>query len=247
MVKVAAGRLAGIALILAASALAACGGDDDSPDPTATPSGSTPATSTATAPPGTPGADSTPDADPTPNNLAVLETGLLTPDELGENWLEQTTDVPVETAESMCGQDVRIIAPDVLRVLRNPVQGRIFTAHGLSVYESEADAIAQVDAVRQAMASACTELTTTSRNTTTEWTVTPAEMTPFGDESVATAATVQFPQVPDPSHGFFVLIRNGRYVAVVIDIPLTSLTLEQSQALAQAADDKLTQFVAANP
>jgi len=245
MVKV-VGRLAvTLALIGAIGLIAACGGDDDggdadgdatrSPAPERTvPSGQQTAAPTA-APTG--GID----------ELAFLEASLLTAAELGENWRQEVTAAPAETAESMCGQQVRVIAPDVLRQLRNVAQGRQFTGHGISVYDDAAQAQASLAAVRDALDSGCTEYETTTRNTTTRWTVAPAEMPTIGEESIAFSVSTQFAGVPKVSSGYMVLIRNGRYVAVILDVPLTSVTLEQTQVLAQAANAKLEELAAARP
>ena len=178
---------------------------------------------------------STPEADATEAALAALEAALVTAGELGEGWELQATAAPAETAESMCGTPVRIIAPDLLRTVRNLQAGHFFAGHGISVYADEATAAVEVDAVRQALASGCTELTTTFRNTTTNWTVAPTDFAAYGDESLAIGAQTQFQGVPDPSQGYFVLIRRGEHVAVVIDIGAVSVDRAVTEAFAAAA------------
>jgi hypothetical protein len=221
-----------VAVALAACIVGACGGDDDaSPGPT-TAAVSPQATESAPTAAPTPPPSGAPTLTP---SQAELAAGLPAAEELGDGWEEQSRGPATPTENMLCDEPFDFLSSDVLAGYVNLDAGHAYVVVGVS-RPDETDTLGQA----RAALTDCDQLTSSAPGQPiTAYSVEPAELDEFGDDTLWIKVTTQLEGSPQPSEGYFVLIQDGDLVLALADVYLVTADPAETVAIVAAAYEAL--------
>lgn len=223
-------RLIALVLALGLGGAVACGGDD-----APRPESASPTTSLTTTP--RPLATST-------GSDARLANALLTADDLGGGWRQQSVEgAGVTAAENdYCGTKVRSFAFDAVALFDDPARPGLLMFEAFSRFDSATAAQAAFDELNAAQAS-CSDWTSSDGVRSTVWRTASFDSVGLGDQSLIEKATSQIEGAGGVSQ-VVAVVRRGDTILSIAELASGDLAIAEGLDIATKAMSKYEATIA---
>lgn len=173
----------------------------------------------------------------------LLESALLTPDDLGGAWRRESAETAGATVgdAEICGETVKSLTPAAAAIYGNTELRVVLMFQAIVKFENEDEAHRFMEEYRHAYGS-CDSITASDGVRSTTWEIRLVDFPEFGDEQVVMNAKANIQGV-GPTEGYWSTVRYGNTIVSVSPAVVAPASTQDFEAIFEAADNRFRRVV----